>query len=595
MSIDSPEEAKFEDPRKTHPLPGLTATRAEEAEGSRPETWTDQSGLRRWFQENWLGTLTKEHQNKVRFHYTTLANTFLRDIPLTTRARIVACLTRITKYYLDWERRPGAAHAEHHPLFGSAIHLDRSSPDESEAMHEGMHVLQQEGHLPFNHSLTYAITAVANLAQGRIDFLKEGEDSPGTFKKEFLNRRTYFQLVKEGRAHEAFTSGWMLHPRKDNDCREFELYLGREKAFEQEFAAYGELIENRFGVRQPYGIMMNVGLARGERAYAIGLLSGNLDNAWSVLYLHARGMPFEDAEKTVVAAIESGQEKKLVDFRPLKAGQVERLAAYEEVYGSRKLWEEKFPRTIRPLVRKLRCAKDLVSEYGLALKQSLEKVSEEELRQRYQLFSSWLEEKKENGSVNLSRISHQAEALLNRSLDIGQEAGANLFLLPDKEGELNLSMAGVRLGQTLGPMSFVRPRVYSRVFAEQLGTVHTHPFYDAPPSVPDLVNLALNDREAFQAIRSADTLYLVVKPLETALENSSLSRFQKMAIRRKEIVRALTQLSRPGSDRKKMMVQAAERLGLKIYRADSPEYASFSRRIGLSAQPSPDYRVTGIV
>lgn len=108
------------------------------------------------------------------------------------------------------------------------------------------------------------------------------------------------------------------------------------------------------------------------------------------------------------------------------------------------------------------------------------------------------------------------------------------------------------------------------------------------------VNLSFNDREAFQVIRSADTLYLAVKPLETALENSKLSRFQKMAIRRKEIIRALTQLARPESDRKTMMVQT-ERLGLKIYRADSPEYASLPRRIDLSAQPSPSYRATGLV
>jgi hypothetical protein len=580
--------------KKIHPLPVITTAVPQRTEKLKHQSWIERSGLKRWFQENWRGKLTEEDRAKVRFHHTVLANVFLRDLPLTTRARVVEGLTDITKYYLAWEKRRGGARALYHPVFGDPeIHVERGSNLQLwQTAHEGLHILQHEGYLPSNHPSTYAFTTVVRLETGQMEFVEKAGDDKGHFKKKFLDPNLYFRLVKEGRAHEAFADGWMLHPYGDEAYWDFELYLRKEADFEKEFMAFGELIENRFGIRKPYDLVMDIGTARGERAYAIGLLSGNLDNAWSVLYLHGRGMPFEEAERAVVAAIEAGQENKLVDFRPLVANQVERLAAYEEVFGTRKLWEEKFPEKMRSLVHNLRCAKDFVFEYALALKQSLEKVPKEEIRQRHQLFSTWLKEKGRNGQINLSRIASQTETLLNRSLDIGEESGANVFIFPGKEKALEMSIAGVRLGFTVGPMSATLPRIYSQVFPEQLGTVHIHPFYDAPPSVPDLVNLALNDQEVFQVIRSANALYFVIKPLETALANCELSRSQKMAIRKKEVWGALRQLVRPNVDRKVMTQETAKRLGLEIYKAESPEYASLPRRIGLPSEPIPAYQVS---
>jgi hypothetical protein len=251
--MDYSEEAEARTGRETRPLPEITkgVPALMETEKVRSKSWTVRSGLQRWLQENWIGKLSQEAKDQARLHYATLANVFLRDIPLTTRARITEGLVAISKHYLGWEKRPGAAHAEHHFLFGSTIHLERGDLHQEETMHEGMHVLQREGHLPYNHPLTYAITALVKLSQNQMEFIKEDEESAGVFKKELLDRDTYFQLVTEGRAHEAFTDGWILNPRDDEIDREFTTYLSREPDFEKEFSQFGEFIENRFGVRYP--------------------------------------------------------------------------------------------------------------------------------------------------------------------------------------------------------------------------------------------------------------------------------------------------------------------------------------------------------
>lgn len=183
-------------------------------------------------------------------------------------------------------------------------------------VHETIHWLQIHGELPPNAALTmvatYLLMNSSEHIQGRIPSLI-AEDVVYPYWQDPTHKDLYFQRVLEGKVCEAFKDGWILNPTDENHHKDMRLYLKYEALVDQQLQ--DEVRTKKIGtpegdIKEPYEMIRNVGRARAERAYMVGYLSGNMDHAWTILWLHSKGKSFEDAEKKVVQAVLDGDTDK---------------------------------------------------------------------------------------------------------------------------------------------------------------------------------------------------------------------------------------------------------------------------------------------
>lgn len=456
-------------------------------------------------------------------------------------------------------------------------------PRSNELIHEAIHVLQHQGYLPHNNALTYTTGEVLHLMQKKERFVSNREEDYPSLKDPDLSPNEYFQRVIDGTTSDVLSGDWRLRQDDSNSEQDLRIYLAREPDFNREFAAYGELIKNRFGVRDPYQAMLNIGSARGLRAYAVGHFSGNMDNAWSILWLHGRGMPFEQAERLVVQKIQDGTAAELYDYPELDPAEIDRVLAAEELFGERKiprrLLEESesanrfsIRHSIREQLEKLSSAKTSAVEFTRALTHCYEKIPEAEFKERHAIFARWLREHTTEDPhdgkkmLDLSEITDSINALTWNSVLRDREQAGNLLFFRHNDG-IRATLAGVREGVKLPGMYAVLPKEPSTILPEQAGAFHTHPLYDAPPSIPDLLQLADDPRRFISIVGTQDAIYAIVKPLEVARERQEMSFAEKARQRSQLIVETLAHINR-GDSLDDLYREKAAQLGLEIYKTD---------------------------
>lgn len=600
QEITQQDLVNYGNPAKTRPLSDeeLATPLLSTAETSTPPATENLSRIAKWLNENFFSPLSASEQERARTIYTFTANVFLRHLPLTQRAVAVRYITEITK--LDPEvKNEGFAARVGVSIFGETLGVDPENITSDPLIHEAIHLLQRQGYLPYNYALTYAATEVIRLMQHKEKFVsRQAADHPA-LKDPDMTAQDYFHKVLTGETYDVLVGEWRLQRSDLNHEPDFRIYLEREKEFDKELATWSERAEKRFGVKSPYNALLNVGSARGLRAYAVGHFSGNMDNAWTILWLHGRGMPFEQAERLVVQKIQDGTAHQLYDYPELNPADIVRVLAAEELFGERKiprrLLDEfesanrlSIRRDIRQLLEKLFSAKTLAVEFTRALKHHYETIPPEELQERYAIFSRWLNEHTlrdtRDGRIvlDLSDIASSVTALTWNSVLRDRGQAANLLFFRHNGGS-RATLAGVREGAKLSGTRAVMPKEPSTILPEQAGVFHTHPLYNAPPSIPDLLQLADDPRRFISIVSSQDAVYAVVKPLEVARARRQMSLAEKTAQRSHLLLEALTHINSGDSLDDLYRTKAAE-LGLEIYQInriiDAPP-------VTRAAQPRP--------
>ncbi len=259
-----------------------------------------------------LGIPNKQEKMEDRVIYKFTTDVFLRHLPTSEREKIVSSLVRRTRNYASWEKKDedegGAMTID--PIVGNIISVYPGRRRSEYSIHEAIHFLQYEGHMPFNNALTFASTRLLSLLKGENDnvFLPFPVDPnksyPGSSKPSFTADQYYDGVLSNNTAG-FLQEDWKLQKGPDNNSG-CNIYLDKEEEFNREFARNGEFIKNVLGIKDPYAIMKGIGKARGVRAYAMGRLSGNMNNAFTLLWQHSMGKPFEQAEKEVVQKLKNG-------------------------------------------------------------------------------------------------------------------------------------------------------------------------------------------------------------------------------------------------------------------------------------------------
>lgn len=293
------------------------------------ETHNDQNMISASFQDSRFFTRTRigrtlepyinnrpsAEQNKILLsQYTTFVNIFFRDRPAEMRKMLIEKLLNSTENFLKWEKREGGAVTIHSPVLSKTnILIEKGIPLREQIFHEALHFVQRERLLPQNHALTYAATCLLELMEGKDQFVKRG-DNGGTFYPFYLDKNEYFSLVLNNNPGRAYSYGFLRYPEFNKD---YWTYILHESQIEEHLTNWGETdIPPIFGINEIklYDMVKNIGSYRARRAFAVGVLSGNIDHSWSILYLHANGMSFDDAEKSVVGKIMDGTISEMYNF-----------------------------------------------------------------------------------------------------------------------------------------------------------------------------------------------------------------------------------------------------------------------------------------
>jgi len=276
-----------------------------------------------WFFRNWNefvgGGTTVEQKEVLAYQFTFLVNVLLRDEPIEKRVLLIKHMVEAVRKYTRLERRDGQASYDSDPVLKSlglpqlvsAINIEPGRPHPGLVMHEGVHLLQTEGYLPQLDALTFAVGKVAQMQFGEIGFVKT-EDGEGSFLLEYLDRDKYLPLVLAGQTAKAFAN-WVRYYDPDDF---FWKYRDNEEAIMSVLKQTNEReAPDMFGIKgkNVYTALMNWGHHRGDRAFAIGLVTGNMDHAWTVLWRYAKSGNFEEAEKDIVARIMEGTIDRSID------------------------------------------------------------------------------------------------------------------------------------------------------------------------------------------------------------------------------------------------------------------------------------------
>ncbi len=256
---------------------------------------------------DWVSSALEVDQKFVLAHqYGFLVNVLLRQMSEAEKVRAFSDLISGTEAYLKWEDRQGnAGITTAHPFLPSLtakITLPRGCVDPSVSMHEAIHFMQHKRWMPHNNLLTFLVGELVEIESGKSGIVRqEGALNGGLLYPYYLKHPdAYFRMILNGSVIDAY-AGW-VHNLSDSQRN----FLENEQAIIREMASYDEpRIPTLHGASNIYSqVMNNFGRHRAERAAAVGLLSGNVDHAWTIVWLYSLGKAnFDEAEREVVGSI----------------------------------------------------------------------------------------------------------------------------------------------------------------------------------------------------------------------------------------------------------------------------------------------------
>ena len=482
--------------------------------------------------ENITGRLDESEKPLVVEAYTGTVNAFLRHEPIHRRAELVKEMLHQTSDWVKWEN-PLYAQARmlKVPFGKNTIDKPRGFNEPQALMHEGVHYLQELGIMSKNNALTFAVTRLVSLENGEETFFDRG-DGNRIFRGGTVSAEQYLSAVLNNKAHTMLIAPWALKPESDiypdKYTQECAIYLANEDKFNLMFEERGEIDLPKFmGIENPYTIMGSVGSARGNRAYALGYFTGDMRNAWTVLWLHGQGMEFEEAEQMVARAYLNGTIEDFNNYPLLKAQEVHQITSMESVFRTRKLdpleleWVEVEQETgvcvfgkVRQLITDAGEKANLLVDALKATIRNIREMDPKDVVKAQEVYAGWAgnhfyrDSLTGKPALDLTELKPYLENLVTESYNHDAEYSGNIFVFPNRENYPTARILGTRKGFAMMAL----PMQYSKQFPENIGTAHAHYYAEySGQSITDLVEFATHQGHFISVVASTNGIYVLTK------------------------------------------------------------------------------------
>ena len=549
--------------------------------------------------ENITGKLDKAEKPLVLEAYTKTTNVFLRDRPLHIRAELAKELLNQTSDWVAWETPAYAGGRLLKMPFGKdQIEKPRGANEPATLMHEAIHYLQNRGELPFNYALTYATTRLVELEEELEPFI--GRNNKGrVLTREDCSTEEYLNAILENRAHEYLVAPFVLRPDLEKESDKYltslRTYLANEERFNLMFSHRGEVDLPEFmGVSSPYSTMQSIGSARGNRAYALGYFTGNIDSAWTVLWLHSQGMKFEEAEKMVARAYLDGTIGDFNNYSRLRAEDVERVVATQEVFKTRKLNPLELERVeqeagvcaigkIRNLLLEAGHKASIIFDAVKATVRNIREMGPQELQQAREVYSNWTgnhfyrDSLTGKTALDITELRPYLTTLATESYNADAEYAGNIFVFPDQAGYPQAKVLGTRKGFAMSSLA----EQYSKRFPENIGTAHAHYYAEySGHSIRDLVEFVTHQGHFLSVVASMNGVYVLAKTPDFDDKTQGVKRHALGAKLLREY--ADNQATRQPINELEFVRQRAKELGLAIFQLEGVNQLTESEALVLS-------------
>ncbi len=534
--------------------------------------------FQRFFRENVTGAFTEKERLQNETHVARFCDTFLRHLSPFERVEKAEDINSTMVSFVNWEKQQGRGQVGRW-IGGQVMQIDRTDNVYDVIAHESMHVLQNNGTLPPNHPITYSINELLLAQRGSIPVYPSESSEFAAIKSEYKSKSAndYFNEVLSGGKNlpKWFWGGWRLDlsderyqnidPR-DTSLRDFKRFLEIEKEIEPEILAWGEVSLDIMGVKDVYTTIANIGTSRGLRAFGVGHFTGDPKNAWTVLWLNATGMKFEDAERLVVQKYLDGT---LSDFdikNPIEGKDFKRIKTGEEIYKTRKLDQSPIERTANKY-------KFQIEQYLRLVKRSFRQLPQEELDNRYSLFSEWISSNKvkdtETSEVFLvmDEITNQMDFELKESVEDKVEKSGKIFASHDRSGtRRKLSIPKVIPGKEFS----TNPPEFETVLTEEVGIFHTHIYHGSPPSIIDLLNFIDAPDKFISVMATPEKDYVFVKTDKECIDRNNNNNKGSKFRNRVGLAKSYMQRLYKGEDSEKVIIEMAKLEGMEVFIKNKP-------------------------
>ncbi len=476
-------------------------------------------------------------------------------------------------------------------IFGARIKFNDESIDTRTVGHEAIHYMQEHlGIMPQNNALTFAHTKLCDLIEKPEEFIGPNHENYQVVREPFRNMgpSEYLELVMNGKIHELTNTGWMLNPHaiserinedpQDLMAKEIQTYLNNEAFFNEAFKRSGEAdLTNTGGIRRPYTIMSNIGNARGTRAYALGHFTGDMENAWTLLWLHSKGVPFEEAERMIIQKYLDGTLTDLNIDKHIDTSQMEQYQAAEEIFRDKPInsglltepaqWLENLKNWKRYMSRK----NESIPENVLDAKYRIHEETTRDMRA--------VNSETGRNSLNVTGIASTIAEMLKRAREDNSGVTSNIYAFVGKDGKRTFSFHESR--EHFNPsVSFTQAESMTNPLTERIGRLNIDPYNETPPNIKDVLELIEDNRSVMSIVVRGEKVYVMEKSYESALAHNKLDR-QNQRRRTKEIAqnyyKSMISPDRntdPLAISENAFLYACDSAGIKVYRIDQSQIAN---------------------